>query len=371
MEPTNQAVVLNLATIRLTSTNKAVADAARFTLENIPANSPMHPVALRYLAADAAARKSYDQAVAYSQAIVGSPAATYTDKIAHLQLLYEAKSPEFPAWRATLEEEAKRAPFHAYALGRWMAMAESPSNALVWLRSLPPTVQTNLPVPLIVTDCQIALADWRGLLAIVERRDWDDAEYYRLSLESLANRHLDETLAAKNDWERAFDLASHRLDRLTRLAQITLSWGWKPECKQVLQEIVLEFPKEQWALDDLISWLYTNGDSAGLADLLSRVYSTNPSDNRLKNNLANISLLRKSDLQTAFRLAREAYDSAPQNPFYISTYAYSLLLQNKAEEAVKVLGGIKAEDPQKSVHRRLLRHSGSPSRPQGCCQGTP
>ena len=58
MEPTNLAVVLNLSTIRLVSTNKEVADKARLLLEAFPTNSPLHPTAIRYLAADAAAHKS-------------------------------------------------------------------------------------------------------------------------------------------------------------------------------------------------------------------------------------------------------------------------------------------------------------------------
>jgi len=54
-------------------------------------------------------------------------------------------------------------------------------------------------------------------------------------------------------------------------------------------------------------------------------------------------LLRKSDLPRAYRLAREAYNSSPADPFFASTYAYSLLLQNKPDEAVKVLSELKPE----------------------------
>jgi predicted Zn-dependent protease len=343
LEPGNEATVLNLSTIRLASTNKAVADAARLALEQIPANSAVHPTALRYLAADAAAHERFDRALSYSKAVISAPGATYNDKIAHLQLLLDAKSPAYSDWLAGLEEDAKHSPDHAYSLGHWMAVNESPSNALHWLQSLPTAQQLNLPVPLIIADCQIALNDWTGLRAVVEKRNWDDAEYYRLCLESMADRHLDDSLSAKTAWERAFRLASHRLDRLTRLTQITASWGWRPEMNEVLQEVISDFPKEKWAVDDLMSSFYADGDTVALAGLLARAYSANPSDNRLKNTLASVSLLRNSDLENAYRLAREAYNSSPENPFFISTYAYSLLLQKKPDDAVKVLGGLKAE----------------------------
>ncbi len=92
--------------------------------------------------------------------------------------------------------------------------------------------------------------------------------------------------------------------------------------------------------------LYADGNSGELEAVLLRVHSANPGDNRIKNNLAAISLLRGANaaaVENAHRLAQEAYDSAPDNPYFICTYAYSLLLQNKPEEAVKIAGSLKPD----------------------------
>ena len=70
LEPTNLAVVLNLSTVRLVSTNRAVADAARLSLEKIPTNSPLRLTAIRYLATDAVTHKSFDRAIFYSQQVI-------------------------------------------------------------------------------------------------------------------------------------------------------------------------------------------------------------------------------------------------------------------------------------------------------------
>ena len=43
-------------------------------------------------------------------------------------------------------------------------------------------------------------------------------------------------------------------------------------------------------------------------------------------------------------MAKAAYESATNNPFYISTYAYALFLQKKTDEALKVLAGLKPEE---------------------------
>jgi len=137
--------------------------------------------------------------------------------------------------------------------------------------------------------------------------------------------------------------SAHRLDRLSRLAQVTAGWGWKGENIEVLQEITTQFPKEKWAANSLMAQLYAGGNSRELMEFLTRMYSQDPSDIRIKNNLANLYLLRKSDLEKAYHLAREAYDASPKDPFFTSTYAYSLLLQKKAQEATRVLNDLKPE----------------------------
>jgi Tfp pilus assembly protein PilF len=127
------------------------------------------------------------------------------------------------------------------------------------------------------------------------------------------------------------------------LAEATAGWGWDAENTEVLKEIVAEFPREKGPMDQLANKFYAAGNTRELGELVAKIYAANMSDARSKNNLANIFLLRKADLDTAYRLAREAYNSAPENPFYTSTYAYSLLMQKKPDEAVKVFNGMKPE----------------------------
>ena len=167
--------------------------------------------------------------------------------------------------------------------------------------------------------------------------------YYRLFLESLAKQRLGENRDAETAWQRAFLLSSHRLDRLARLDQITASWKWTSERVEVLKEIASEFPKETWAGEQLVALYYADGKTRALADLLDKMCSADPSNIRLKNNLATALLLLKSDIPKAHRLALESYNSSTNNPFFACTYAYSLLLQSKPAEAAKILNPLKAE----------------------------
>jgi predicted Zn-dependent protease len=77
--------------------------------------------------------------------------------------------------------------------------------------------------------------------------------------------------------------------------------------------------------------------------LLLKSHTANPDDARIENNLANILLLRNSELDQANLMAKQVYETAPNDPFVISTYAYSLYLQKKPDEAVKVLNNLKPE----------------------------
>lgn len=338
LDPTNQIVALNLDTIGLASTNPAVVDQARAALEKIPANSPIHLAAGRFLVEDAASHKSLDRALFFSQQVVNDPKATYADKLLNLSLLQSTKNPNFDSVFADLKTDAARSPSHAYLLAHWMVKAKTSSYALKWLQTLPADCRTNVSVQLAITDCQVDAKDWSALLASVQKQDWEELNYYRLSLESFANRSLGESMAAQSAWRRAFVMSSSRLDRLQKLDQLTAAWGWSAERTDVLKEIISAFPKEVWASEELSTLYYSGGNTRALADLLGKLYIAHPANPRLKNNLAIVLMLLKSDPQKASRLALESYTNSPANPFFTCTYAYSLVLQSRPEEAARVVG---------------------------------
>jgi predicted Zn-dependent protease len=345
LEPGNRVIMLNLATIHLSSTNEAIARAARLSLEKMATNAELRLPILHELVKEAVLRKSLPRAVAFSEQITRDPGATFGDRVGHLALLRQAGDAQFTSYLQGLKRDATNGPC-AFALGRWMVLSEGPTNALRWLQGLPPAVQTNQPVPLLIADCQIALRDWQGLLAMLSRQDWGEADYYRFALESLAQRSLGQRPAATSAWQKARRLSKQRLDRLARLAQLTAGWQWAEETTQVLQEITEYFPREKWAADQLMARFYANGDTAKIADLLGKLYTAHPADAAIKNNLANVLLLRKSDLEKACRLTKEAYQTATNNPFFASIYAYSLVLQKKPQEALEVLSNVNTNSIQ-------------------------
>ncbi len=66
----------------------------------------------------------------------------------------------------------------------------------------------------------------------------------------------------------------------------------------------------------------------------------------MKNNLAMTALLLDTREFKPYDLAREVYQTSPTNASYVSTYAFSLYLQGKNAEALKVMRTLKPGELQ-------------------------
>jgi Flp pilus assembly protein TadD len=342
LEPGDPSNILNLGTIGLVSTNEEVAAAARLKLQVLAENNPAYALeAFRHLAREAVNRRNLAEALAYTQRVATNEAATFNDKTDYLNLLTATKDANARSWLMKLKQQATNSVEETLAMGRWIFRTDGPTNALAWLMSLPQSLQTNLPVPLVITDAQIMTKDWTRLLATVENKDWGESEVLRLATESLARRSLGQEDDAQILWKRARRQSARRLDRLYKLTQLTDSWGWEPEKREVLMQILTEFPHEKWAVDMLILQLHKEGATQELEQLVSKVSENDPTNMKFKSSLARLYLLRRSQLDTAYHLAKEAFEGDHNDPIVLSTYAYSLLVQGKKDEALRALDGLK------------------------------
>lgn len=343
LEPANQAVLLNLATIYLSSTNADIAQRGRSMMEAMTTNATLRVTAFRQLVAYAESKKDLPTATAYARQLLTDKQSEFGDKLTYLTLLHVQKSADFPPYLSSLKEEARQSSPQSFGLGQWLLGANGPTNTLAWLRSLPLTVQTNQPVPLLISDCLLVQQDWNALLALVDKQDWGEMQWYRCALEALAARHLDQSAASTAAWQKAVRLAGTRLDRLTKLSQVAGAWGWDGEQVKLLETITAQFPNEKWAAQALMAQYYKAGSTRQITALVTKLAAADPANYQLKNDLAVISLLHRSDLDKAYKLAKEVYDTTPDNPFFATTYAYSLLLQNKKQEAVTIVERVKPE----------------------------
>jgi hypothetical protein len=316
---------------------------ARANLEALKTNPLVRLDALRQLTQDATRNNLLHKAVSYAKELQQDPKCRFEDRLLYLDVLHQAKSAELETCLASLQEIAATNSASAYGVVGWMASHNRTKDALSWARSLSPSVQTNPPLPLVTAECFASVRDWATLDEMLGQQDWRDMDYLRHLLKSISLRARGNGLGASVEWRNSLKAASRKLEALNELARRAAAWQWGAELNETLWAIVDNYPNEKGAFLMLYDRLFDEGNTPALQNLLGRVLEFVPSNLELKNNLALVSMLVNSRNERGHDLARQVYDADPQNPPFLSTYAYSLYCQGKNTEAVKLLEGLKPE----------------------------
>src|ERR1043166_565623 len=357
LDPTNDMHALNLGVFHLGSSQSNIVAEGRRTLEKIPANSPRRGQALRALISDSVRQKNFPRAIEFSNELISNPASGFEDRTAHLSLLKSSKSPEFDAFLQATRAQAILKAEDVFALGHWMLLNEGGEKALAWLNSLPPAIQTQQPVPMIVADCSVAVKKWSALESLLKNKNWENMEYVRHGFLARALRELKQAEASNAEWQKAVASAGGRLEALTGLNTMATNWKWDKEREELLWTIFKKFPSEQWTLRPLHDSYLARKNTQGLFAVLNAMVEIDSKNFIAKNNLAMISLLLSTRVSQAHALARDAYSQAPMMPAVAATYAYSLHLQGKTAEGLKVLEKLNQEqlsDPSVAAYYGVL-----------------
>jgi Flp pilus assembly protein TadD len=347
LEPQNPAPQLNLAVVRLHSTNESSMVEARAALNRLcanPTNSTLRCLALRELVVDAVRFKQNEGALALSRELVQQTNSTFRDRLLRLDVLRETRNAEFKPTLATFQRNAEGEPGRIYDLAMWQMTRTGPADALAWLQSLPPNTRTNPPVTQLAAECQVLLGDWRGLQISLEKQKWGELELIRHAFLARALRGQNLADSSKAEWEQALKSAEGQKAGLMMLQRMAAQWKWQSESEEILWTIVNRYPTEKWATQRLSEALFVGGRTRSLMSLYSQEVKTNPSDLSAKNNLAMTALLLEAAELKPHELAREVYQKAPTNASFASTYAYSLHVQQKDAEALKVMRQLRPEE---------------------------
>jgi tetratricopeptide (TPR) repeat protein len=349
LEPANTAPQLNLAVVRLHGTNNQSLAEARAVLTRLsanPTNSTLRCQALRELVVDALRFKRNDAALALSRDLLQQTNSAFTDRLLRLTVLRETVSAGFQSALADFQRDATQgtnAPVKTYELATWQIANTGPKEALAWLSTLPKASQTNQTVAVLIAECQIRVQDWHGLQAFLDRQNWAELEFLRHAFMARGLRGQDMAGAAKGEWEMALQAANHQRTGLVNLVSLADQWNWASEKEELLWSIVNQSPGERWAVQALSQALFIGGRTRPLMMLYSQELKRTPSNLPAKNDLAMLALLLEADEMTPYDLAREVYQKAPTNAAYASTYAYSLHVQKKDAEALKVMQQLKPQ----------------------------
>jgi tetratricopeptide (TPR) repeat protein len=348
LDPTNPAPQLNLAVVRLRQTNEPALIAARTTLQQLRANPTFRCQALRELVVDAMRHQQTNQALAMTKELLQATNSVFSDRLLRLEVLGATQNPEFKPAVTAFQQEAASDPGKIYEMAMWQMAKTGPSNLVTWLKSLPDNTRTNQPVAMLVAQCYMTLKEWHNLQTSIEKLNWAEIEFIRHAFLARALRGQELTAAAKSEWDLAVKTGESHKQGLVMLLRQAAQWNWQSEAEEILWAIVKKYPSEKWAVRALSHALTAGGQTRPLMSLCSQQAKASPADLAIKNNLAMTALLLDAQELKPHDLAREVYDKAPTNSAFISTYAFSLYLQKKNAEALKIIEQLKPgelEDP--------------------------
>jgi len=148
LEPTNELHQLNLAVLRLPSTNASLASAAWATLEGLRSSTNVGALALRWLVAESLRRDDLGAALRCSKQLLDDPHRVLDDRLQHLSILQKAKNPEFDAYLSTVRENARTNAADIRGVSAWMIGHGLVDDAMTWLGQRPAPVRAEQPVRL-------------------------------------------------------------------------------------------------------------------------------------------------------------------------------------------------------------------------------
>jgi hypothetical protein len=246
---------------------------------------------------------------------------------------------------AAFQRDAGDDPAKVFQLATWQMTRLGPTNALAWLSTLPTAAQTNQMVALVMAECQTALKQWSRLQSTLATQNWGEIDFLRHAFLTRSLREQGLTGAAKAEWVTTLDAASTQKRtekvtpraRLAKLLEFTVAAQWNSESEEILWKIVNAYPDDQLAAQGLAKIFYESGRTALLLNLFTLQHRRKPADLSVMNNLAMTGLLLNAQELKPYDLAREVYEKSPTNAAYASTYAFSLHLQKKDAEALKVM----------------------------------
>ena len=332
---------LQLAKLRLRANNPQRRASGEELLNTLRADPTQRVPATRALIINGAAQRiSGDALLELAQALHAYPEATFNDRLLYLDILRQLQKPEFARQLTSFEQDADSDPAKLAALISWMATNSLSLVAIDFVHSLSPEVVSKWPVPVAMAGAYAKLGDWIALEAWVTNKDWGQSDFMRHAYLALALRNQNKTVAAEKEWATAEKQAATQPAFLSMLTRSTSDWRWKKEWLELLWTLT-NYPETEFeALQNLYQKYSDDADTAGLYRVLVRLGELLPEDERIQNNLAQVSLLLNADMERARKVAEELYRKEETNPAYASTYAFALYTKGDTKGAVKIMNSL-------------------------------
>ena len=353
LSPDDKSFQLQLGRLRLRATQPERRAAGEAMLTALRSDPAQRSAATRALINAGVTRKEDPRKLLeLARELQAYPEATWNDRFVYLDFLHGLQDPQFSAYLTELEKTAPTKASSLAALLSWMAKNNLSLLALDYSKSLSAESLQNWPVPLAIADAYLRLREWQNLEALTAKANWGRLEFLRHAYLARALRAEDKPAAAEHEWSAALKDATSS-ESLVLLIQPISEWGWENETTDLLWALSKHPEKQKDAFMALYQHYAKASDTQGLYRVLVRLSELDSTNLNVQNNLAQVSLLLNANPEEARRSAADVYRKSPANPAYMTTYAYSLLTQGNAKEALRIMSSLSEEqlsDPTISAY---------------------
>ncbi len=304
--------------------------------------------ALRALLADALARDDPADILKWAEKLQAHPGRIPADTPNLLRAYSRADEARLTEMLVRMEKEGASNPEAAAALIGWLNQVGRSAEAIRWMKTLPPANLRKPPLVVVAAEALRQAGDWEGLREFVKNGEWSGGvDFLGWLYGGEAARALGKTKEAEalgqNLSSRARSNATHAL-----FAGSTLyGWGREKEAEALWWSAAAQTGRPAVeALGSLARFYQVRRDAEGQYRVFDRLHLLHPEDADVANNYAFFAALTGHQQLRAEQAAKAIHEKEPGNPTYRETYAFTLLVRNKAHEALALLQPISAEAAQ-------------------------
>jgi hypothetical protein len=211
-----------------------------------------------------------------------------------------------------------------------------------------------------VAEAFAEMKNWSRLKRWTHTGSWKDEDYLRLAYQAFASRQARQSIADAEFaslWRAAERAANDQPDREIKLARLATKWNLSIEAEQLWSRVSSNPPTRREALDTLYRIYRANNEMKKLYNVLQRLHESSPNETAITANLARLGLNMDQNTLEAQKLAKEAYDRAPNDVNCAVTYAFSLYGLDRTAEGLDIIKKLPPEqlhDPHAAVYVALL-----------------
>src|SRR3989440_1011615 len=326
-EPAHDLYQFNLAVLRIRSATAEKRDEARKVLERLKGVPGYRAGSLRALLSDAIQMNDLARADSLAQDLQMSQQVTFSDYLLCLEFYRKLDEKKFSALLEKVKPVAARNPLDLALLMDWLNKNGLGSEVLKWMEKLPAETTSNPPPAISIADAFAEAKNWSRLKRWTRSGSWGDLEFLRLAYQAYASKQARQSSAETEFdslWHSAERAASERPDREIHLARLATKWNFSIEAEQLWLRLSKSAPLRREALDALFRIYRASNDLSNLYRIAQRLHETSPNEPGTAANYARLALLVDQNPAEGHRVAKQAYDRAPNDVSAAMTYAFSL-----------------------------------------------